>query len=46
MRRLAPAVHDNYYHRVLLGERVLGLPPGAIISAHLAEANQSAHRAF
>jgi len=40
MRRLAPAVYDNYYLRVLLGERVLGLPPGGITSAHITEAKR------
>jgi hypothetical protein len=40
MRRLAPVVFDNYYTRVLLGAKVLGLPAGAITAAHRSQAER------
>ncbi len=37
MRALAPAVYDNYYTRMLLGEQGIVVPVGALTRAHLAQ---------
>jgi len=41
MRALAPAVYDNYYTRMLLGEQGMVVPLGALTRAHLAHARSA-----
>ena len=41
MRALAPAVYDNYYVRMLLGEQGMTAPPGSLTRAHLARARRA-----
>ena len=41
MRALAPAVYDNYYVRMLLGEQGMAAPPGSLTRAHLARARHA-----